>query len=79
MKKDLNADAFIEGKDRQSSSQIYFLLEVKNNSKNRHEMGLLSLLNLEKKALKPAFFMQIQDLTDSAIPFPSNFCYCFYF
>ena len=30
---DLKADAFIEGKNRQSSSQIYFLLEVKTITK----------------------------------------------
>ena len=29
----LKADAFIEGKNRQSSSQIYFLLEVKTITK----------------------------------------------
>jgi len=42
----VTADAFIEGKNRQSSSQIFFSLEVKNNNRNNLEMGLLSMSNL---------------------------------
>ena len=40
----IKIDTFIEGKNRQSSSHI---IRSKNNNKNRREMGLLSLLNLE--------------------------------
>ena len=39
-------DAFIEDKNRQSSSQI---IRSKNNNKNRQEMGLLSLLKNDLK------------------------------
>ena len=38
----LKVDAFIEGKNRQSSSQINFFIRSKNNDKNRWEMGQLN-------------------------------------
>ena len=37
---------FIAGKNKQSSSQIFFI-RSKNNNKNRREMKLLSLSSLE--------------------------------
>jgi len=42
----IKKDAFIVGKNRQSSRQNLFFIRSKNNNKNRREMGLLSLSNL---------------------------------
>ena len=44
----LKAELFIEGKNRQTKQPDFFILEVKNNNKNRREMELLSLTDLQK-------------------------------
>ena len=85
----LKTKAFIVGMTKNPEARIFFIHFIIDTPVANISLYALSCSKLNSgyyitfkiifSTSKPAFSMQIQESTDSAIPFPSDFCYCFYF
>ena len=78
--------AFIAGITKKKCQNFFIHFSIDNSIANislyapscsKLNFGYYLTFKIIFQALKPDFLMQIQDLTDSAIPFPGDFCYGF--